>query len=295
MARATRFEIPVDTSMFTPLQFQPRSVFGLAMTGWARWMREHWVPFPRLIKEHGLGVVIAGLDLRYLRPFTFFDADAVDAEVALAVRERGDLLFLDLRVAPSEGGRDVARVTAVLRPVRISDGLVLSAIPTNLDRDVVAGFEEDEILSTAPPRLDSMVSELEGGDRPVAACSRTFTLHRHLCEAADQWSGIALPDLTTEVRENLIWGPGAGVPGLTAALVQPMRRIAIEFRRPAFFLDEIIAECRAYVRDDALVILHRLSSAADLEPLASFIEWFPVAEGAPPGSSPTYVEQGAPT
>lgn len=294
MARTTTFQIPVDTSMFTPLQLQARSVFGLAMTGWARWLREHWVPFPRLIEEHGLGVVIAGLDLEYLRPFTFFDADAIDTAVTLAVRNRGDLLFLSLDVSPSDGSPPVARVSAVLRPVRISDGLVLSAAPTNLDLDALAGFEPDEVVTTTRPRLRTVVAELERGSSPVTTSSHTFTLHRHLCEAADQWSGIALSDITTEVRERLASGPGAGVDGLTAALVDPIRRIAIEFRRPAFFLDELTADCSAYERADGLVLLHRLSSAVDMEPLATFVEWFSPAE-APSDTTHPQLRQGVRT
>lgn len=292
MARSVTFELPVDTSMFTPVQLHARSVFTIVMSGWARWLREHWVPFPRLVRDHGLGVVIAGLDLEYLRPFTFFDADTLTATVTLRVAARGKLLVLTGVVAP-DGDAAVARVEAVLRPVRISDGVVLAATPTDLDTDVLARFAEDEVVPVAPPRLGPTVDELEATHPLVASSSQTFTLHRHLCEAADQWSGIAVPDLTTEVREQVVSVSAADGDGLSAALLRPMQRIAIEFRRPAFFLDEITVECRAFRGAQGPVFLHRLSSALDGDALATVLEWFtPWDDEARDGSS-HHFEQGA--
>src|SRR5688572_27204171 len=103
MGRVTAFEMPVDTSLFTPLQLQPRAVLWMAMTGWARWLSEHWeMSFPRLLDEHGIGMVVAGFDVDYLRPFSFFDSGALIAMVRVRVREDGALLFLDMETAPSE-------------------------------------------------------------------------------------------------------------------------------------------------------------------------------------------------
>jgi acyl-CoA thioesterase FadM len=295
MARTTSFELPVDTSMFTPLQLHPRTVCWLAMSGWARWLREHWVPFPRLIRDYGLGVVVVRLDLEYLRPFSFFDSDAVVATASLGVRPSGSLLHFAFDLAPAEGGEEVARAAVALRPLNIGEGEGLSAIPTNLDPEVIAGFAEDEIVeSAAPPRLRALAADLESGRAPIAGDSHTFTLYRHLCETADQWSFMAVTDVTTEVREKLIAGTSAEVPALTAALRRPMRRVSMEFHGAAFFLDELTAECRAYDGEDELLFVHRFSSGHNDEPLATFVEWFP-AEDPRPHASAEHVEAGAST
>ena len=275
MARSTTFEVPTDTSLFSPMQLQPRAACTLAMSGWARWLREHWVPFPRLIEDHKLGVVIAGLEVEYLRPFAFFDSDSVVATTAVTVRSNGRLLFVLARLSPPEG-LDVAHVRGVLRPVTITDGVILSAVPTDLDAETLARFREDEMVSEAPGRrLQTAVGELEAGGPPLAVTSRTFRLHRNLCETADQWSAIALSDVTTEVREDLAAARSADVPALAASLTEPMRSMKMEFRRPAFFLDEFTVECSAYAGRDAIAFVHRFCSVPSEELLATFVEWFP--------------------
>lgn len=292
MTRKTTFEIPTDTSLFTPIQLQPRAAFTLAMTAWARWLREHWVPFPRLIKDYGLGVVIAGLDLEYSRPFTFFDSDALVATTSLSVRDNGKLLFLDLSLCSSHG-EEVARVAAVLRPVEITDGLILSAAPTTLSPEIIALFDDDEIVNVSRPRLGVALAELADGPPAMASAERSITVHRHLCEAADQWSGIALADIATESREQLAAARGGDLPELAAAFMQPMRRIAVEFRRPAFFLDEMRAQCTAFVRANSLVFVHQLLSAFDGEALAAFGEWFPLCPVTVPEPSCFSDHEGA--
>ena len=296
MSRSVRFEVPVDTSLFTPLQLQPRAVFGLGMSGWARWLREHWVAFPRLIRDQGLGVVIAGMELEYFEPFGFVDADALETNVAVTVRADGALVFLVARFVSPCTGAEVARVSGVLRPVRIGEGLTLAAHPANLRADIVANFGEDEVVRTGSRvRLRTLASELEAAEPPIAGACRAFTVHRHLCETADQWSGIALPDVTTDVREGLVSERSDDVPALAAAFVHPMRRLAIEFRRPAFFLDPLTVDCSAYVRDEELIFVHRFSSAVDNEALAMCMEWFAAGSDPLPSGSVQHLDGGGVT
>lgn len=293
MGRSVSFEVPVETSLFTPLQLHPRSVFGIAMSGWARWLREHWVPFPRLIQEQKLGVVIANLDLNYVRPFGFFDADTLLAVVSVTVRRGGRLLFLDMRLMTSSGNDEVATVAAVLRPVKIADGVVFAATPADLDARIFANFADDEIVSPpTSPRVREVVAELETGDEPIAIASRSFTLRRHLCEVADQWSAIALPDLTTDLREQLAVDHEED-PALTSALVFPMRRITMEFRRPAFFLDRFTVDCRAYVRGETTLFSHTFSSLDDGERLATFVERFPTTDSRTHDEFTQHLKEGA--
>jgi hypothetical protein len=172
--------------------------------------------------------------------------------------------------------REAARITAVLRPVRIGDGVALSATPTNLDAGVLAAFAADEIVPDGSrPRLRHAVAEIEGGRDPVAECSQTFTLYRHLCETADQWSGIAIPDLTAAVRESLAVAAGHERPVLTAALAQPLRQLSLEFRRAGFFLDQCTDHCRAYERAGEVAFVHRICTNPGADLMATVVERFP--------------------
>ena len=54
----------------------------------------------------------------------------------------------------------------------------------------------------------------------------------------------------------------------------PLRRIGVEFRRAAFFLDEIIVECRALLRGEELIFASRFLSSADKELSATVVERF---------------------
>lgn len=164
-------------------------------------------------------------------------------------------------------------MVAVLRPVRIAERLALSAVPGDLDADVLATFAEDEFVSPASKRrIRQIVADVEAGAPAVATSLRSYTLHRHLCEVADQWSAIALPDLTSEVRERLVT-ESEDIPALNAAFVSPMRRMTMEFWRPAFFLDEFTIDCRAYERDGDVIFVHRFLRANDGEPLTTSVEW----------------------
>ena len=71
------------------------------------------------------------------------------------------------------------------------------------------------------------------------------------------------------VREELVSTSAGRVPTLGAGLAQPLRRISVEFRRAAFFLDEITVECRAFLRDNELTFVSRFVNSADKESSAT--------------------------
>lgn len=274
MGRTVTYEIPLDTSLFTPLQAQPRMLFWIGMNGWPRWLSAHWVSFRKLLTEQGLGVVVAGLEMEYLRPFTFFDADLLVVTMAVRVRSDGGLFFLEALFAPP-GEEPIARGRAILRPVRIGEGLALSATPANLSREILARFSGDEIVSEVPPRvIPKLALELETSGPPLAKASRPFDVHRHDCEVADQWSAIAIPDLAAAVREEIVSACAGQDPTLAAGLANPLRRITIEFRRAAFFLDRGRVDTRAFARGEQLIFLHRFLGSEGEEPNATAIEWF---------------------
>lgn len=274
MGRVVVFDLPVDTSLFTPLQVQPRTFFWLGMSGWARWLKEHWISFPRLLREQGIGVVIAGLDIEYLRPFGFFDADLIVSTIALRIREDGALFFVEGQFAPPEG-EVFARGSAVLRPVRIDDGFALAATPKSLGQEILGRFSGDEIAPKVPARpIPALLAEIEAA-APIATGSRPFTIHRHLVEVADQWSAIAIPDLAAAGRDEIVSSQSAKIPALRAGLAEPMRRCVVEFRRAAFFLDRGTIETKAFARPEGLSFVHRfVCSEGDDSPYATVVERF---------------------
>jgi acyl-CoA thioesterase FadM len=272
MPRTVSFETPVDTSQFTALQMQPRAVLSLAMTGWAHWLREHWVSFPVLVRDVGLGVVIAEFGLEYLKPFTFFDADTVHATVTLRARDDGALLRIDMQLASGQGV-DVAKVTGMLRPVRVADVDSLSATAADLGNGLLSTFAADEHFSRdGRRRIAARVAELASGAAPVARHVKEFTVHRHLCEVADQWSAIAMPDLAAEVREELVGSARERDGALVGGLARPLRTLTFEFRRAAFFLDTVAVQTEAYVHGGDLTFVHRFHSGVGSAAIATLIE-----------------------
>jgi acyl-CoA thioesterase FadM len=111
-------------------------------------------------------------------------------------------------------------------------------------------------------------------------------MHRHLCEAADQWSGIALPDLVVQGREELVEATPAveGAQPLIDVLSRPLRHLAVEFHRPAFFLDRLRQETRAYGADGGFSFTHQFVNESD-ELLATCVEWLAHLPAAREGST----------
>ena len=83
-----------------------------------------------------------------------------------------------------------------------------------------------------------------------------------------------MPDLAAGVREELVSTSAGRVRALGAGLAQPLRRMNAEFRRAAFFLDEITVECRAFLRGEELIFVSRFLHSADTESSATVIERF---------------------
>ena len=89
MPRTVAFSLPTDTAQFTALQLQPKVLLSLSFSALARWLREHLVSFPDLIRRHGYSLVILGANIRYEQPLGFFDCDELQVEAALRVLRHG--------------------------------------------------------------------------------------------------------------------------------------------------------------------------------------------------------------
>lgn len=258
MPRTVRWEVPNDTSLFTPHQLQPRAVGELAMSGWARWLRAHVVSFPKLIREHGVGVVVVGAEIEYLTSFGFLEADAFDAEAAVFVRKNGALFEVDLSC--SAGGTPVVRVTTVVRTVLLADTQSLAATPGELPQPLLERFQPDERRESARRHLAPQVNALEASPEPLGAASRPFVVHRHLCEVADQWSFIIVPDLASEGREHLALASGAKVPSLRKGVSRPIKKIQFELSKPFYAFEHGTLETRAWSTAEGLAFVHTMRS-----------------------------------
>lgn len=260
MGRRTRFVVPSDTCLFSPLQMQPASVLRIGMTALASCIGTQLVDWRVLKKEHRTTVVIVGVRLAYLRAFDFFSAPQIEVDAGLVARRGGRFLELDCRLGPP--GAAFAALTVLNRPVRLSGTDALDATPADLDASLLARFTEDEHDGSAVPRpvLDR-ISALEVGGELLDEGRLAFALSRADCEIADQWQNVRLPDWAAAGRERLVFA--AADPRVKTGLSEPMSTLLAEFRRPMYLGDEGTVHTRAYDSNDgALAFVHEVRPAA---------------------------------
>lgn len=233
--RSIAFEVPLDTAMCSAQQVHPWTMMSLGMSGWARWVRAHLVPFRALVRDHGTGVVIVGIDLEYLAPLTFFDADAFEVTVAGRVRADGSLFWFDLDYRAPTGS--FARARVIGRVVRISGGDSLAARPGPLPAELLERFgPEDRFTGAVPRTLRTRDVEWSG------STSSSLRVHRGHCEAADQWSFTELPRIVADAREAWVLSvAGEAMQGVAL----PVRRLVAELRHPLFIFDAATVSTRA--------------------------------------------------
>jgi len=254
--RLVRFAIPTDTSLFTPLQLQPRCMFWLGMSAWARWLQEHLVSFRHLIRDHRLGFVVLSAHLEYLQPFGFFDADELVVEAGFRARMGGVVLQGDYNYIG--GGKKVAEARCILRPVRLQDLHSLAAVPSRLSPSLLDRFQPDEVDRERPERVvPELVRELEKG-QALAEASSPLMIHRHDCEVADQWSFIEVPSHVGAARERLALEHAGDSRALSSALSNPLRSIDAELNRPMYLLDQGTTSTKAYSNGGEVGFIHRL-------------------------------------
>lgn len=269
MPRATLFEVISDTSHFTPLQIQPRAVLSLSFNGLSRWLREHFVSFPELIREYGTSVVIMGAGVTYETPFRFFDGDGFDVRVTLRALRNGTRAQLDAHFNSRKG--QIAKARILLCPVRIEDPASLGATPAPFEKSLLQRFGDDETDPSPPSRpLTELKTRIEQSGKYIASGTSEFTVHRHLCEVADQWAFFEVPGLIGASREALVLQHGAEFPELRGALSRPLARIESEFMRPYFWFQAGKIETTAYQWETQMAFVHRLLSPVPGEQIHGF-------------------------
>jgi hypothetical protein len=274
VARRSVFHVVTDTSHFNPLQLQPRALLSLSFNALSRWLKEHLVSFPELIRRHRTSLVILGASIDYEQPLGFFDGDGLEVDAALRVLSAGRRAELGV-VFTGVLGR-AARVRIVLCPVHIEDPSSLAAAPGVLGEGLLARLEEDEREATSPVRtLPEHLHRLETEGREVGRGTSAFVIHRHQCEVADQWAFIEVAGLVGGSREAMVLGRGDAGVELVDGLARPLSRFEMELRRPYFWFQAGVVDTTAYVHEGRLSFVHRLRSQVPGEELHGVaIEWF---------------------
>lgn len=261
MVRTAAYDVVVDTSLFTALQLQPGFVLAQSWNALAAWCREHLVPYPRLVGEHGVGAVVLAVEVRYPQPLDFFDSDTLTVRTRLALRRRATRL--EQHTTITAAGRTAATVRTVLCPVAIREPHSLTAEPAPLPDALVRRFRDAEVDPSTPER--TMPALLAGVRAPIAEGSHPFRIARHHCELADQWAFPAVAALVGSARERL-----AVDHGLAAGLAEPVTAIDIELSRPFFVFDDGVVATAAH--DGAFV--HRLRAEGQEESYGVIVERF---------------------
>ena len=277
MARDITFTVPADTSMFTPLQLQPRKLLSIGMSAWARWAREYLVPFPAMVREHHTSLAVAGLGMEYVEPLGFLDADLIEFKVTIRARSRGASLHMSMDCGAR--GNTAVRMTSVCVPVLIQDAQSLSALPGRLPEPLMARFRAEEMISQPVPRRLRKELRVLTGETPGCEEKTSFTVHRDMCEVADQWSYIELPGIVAPGREAMSLNPPPGLDVLRAGVSRPLTRWDAEIRRPFYAFDSGTVVSKAYVRPSRVAFVHELwNGTNDDHPNATVVEQFDTPE-----------------
>ena len=259
MPRSTIFEIPVDTSHFTPIQLQTKTLLSLSWTGLTNWLKTHAFSAVRLIKNHQCGFVVMRCQATYVNHLSFFDAEALRSETTLKVRRKGTRLEVDVH----HFGNDIhmATVQFLLCPVRIVEKTTMAAVPDRLGDAFMAKLQADEIDDSSPAReFPALCDEIKQNGRLLATHTRLLSINRYRGEVADQWTFFETSTYVEASREELALEQIARIPELGIALNQPLMEFDVEFYRPFYVFETCRVQTEAYCCQDRLVFLHTLLS-----------------------------------
>jgi hypothetical protein len=266
---AISFDVPVEPTLFSPLQLRPRAVLGLAISGLSRWLATHLVSYPELLGKHRIGMVAAAVRLDYARPHLRFDeADWLTTTATLAVSTTGT--WLRLRAELTTSTRPAATVFLELRPVDLGDDPDgMSALPGSLPEGLLGGFAVEERFTADPRATVSAAVPPRTGTALGETASYPVHLYRSHCEVADQWSFIEVAELLTRARERLFLNDPRPSDRLRLAVSAPVRSFSALLRRPMYAFDEGTGTVRAFDAPDGAVFVHSLRRSSATKPNVS--------------------------
>lgn len=270
MPRRLRYRIPLDSSLFTPLQLQPTAVGRIGFNAGTRWLAENLCSHRTLIAKHRVGLVAWAWRLLYRERLGFLDADEMGVEVEARLRGRGTQLEWEVRLSGPSGVAAELRTTMV--PLELAGDPSLSGRPSRLPRAISDTFEPEEV-ERAPQRtpVPRVVAEIERDGRRLASGERAFCVNRHRCEVADQWFWPEALSFVGEAREELVVANASSAPELRAGLSEPIRSVEVVTTKAYQFRDVGKVRTSAYMWSDSPVFVHRMELAEDPDAAAHAI------------------------
>lgn len=249
-------EYGLDTGMFSVHQMHPETALRLALGAALGGLAKQGRSLQSVITEYRTGLVVMGTGIDYAGNLTFFSAPSLVTHATVGLRDDGKLLAF--RVQHSAGDEDAITVRIDLRPVKLSGGPALDAVPEPVDREVRALFDPDEIVPTSalPTRgLEAETRRWVAGAEKVGEGSQSFFIGRSDCEFAEQWYFARLPSIVASAREQLLLD---GATHFSASVDRPLTAFRGEFFRPMFFGDRGKVEVEAHRKGDQVFFVYRV-------------------------------------
>jgi acyl-CoA thioesterase FadM len=212
-----------------------------------------------LIEKHRTAIVVMGTTVEYKRDLSFFSAPSIFTESSFALRDDGKIITFDTR--NYVGDEEAIAVRIVVRPVQLTGGGALDALPAPVSPAVRALFDPDEIVpnSAMPSRsLDAEKQWAAAGTGEIDEYSQPLFIGRGDCEFAEQWFFGRLPSIVASAREQLLFD---GAAHLSAGVTKPISTFQAEYFRPMFFGDRGTIEMKCYKQGDRTVFVHRVLGA----------------------------------
>ncbi len=255
--------------MFSPLQMQPEIVLRLASSAAMRALALQDMALPDMIKRHGVGLVVASIELSYEGPLDFFISGPIAIESSVMLRKDGRIVHFDSWLG-AEGHRRIHLLTRT-QAVKLSGGTALDAAPGAIDDSWRAGFADDEI--TRGPRtrvVRGLTRKRIAGAESLGGIRVPVHIGRSDCELADQWQFVRLPSLVAQARERLAFDVGGIV--AKSGLGAPLRSFVAEWIRPMYFGDTGTIQLDGYRDEDGVFFAYKVfgppvpGAPADSEP-----------------------------
>ncbi len=275
MGRILKFDMPVDTGYFTPVQVQPRILTSLTWNALARWLKEYAISPSVMINKEHFGLVVLGFDIQQFKALKFADAEVLEIMTSLEVLKNGSRVRLANEFRNSGQNDIFAKVGLTLIPVAIDDPESLAAHPANLHQRILDHFDPDEIKPDSAPRiLPELREDIEQNGKFLVERNHQFTLHRHLCEVADQWAWYELPCVMEANTEQIAREASAETAILKRSLSEPLNSLAVEFSKPYFWQDQGLLCSKAYEWSGKLAFVHELRGTNNPEVYGVGVEIF---------------------
>jgi hypothetical protein len=256
MPRVHRSESGLETGAFSPHQMHPETALRLALGVTLGGLGTQGRSLQTMISKYHTALVITGARIEYTRDLSFLPDPSVRSEAEVGLREDGNLLLFHVRHLA--GGGPAVLVDLTLRPIALTGGPALDAVPAPVPTEVREMFDPDEIVpkSAAPTRrLQAATRRLVADAERVYEGEHPLFIGRTDCEFADQWLAARLPSLVASAREDLLF---AGAGDLAVCVQRPVATFEAEFYRPMFFGDRGRIQISAYRTGERTSVVHRV-------------------------------------